>query len=299
MKELYAAALALSFSWSVDAATTWMRCDYCAPAQAEAMVISGPAPATRGVYNLAQNWASKFEIHYEQVGPGCVINGGSSPTGKDDTTKITGTCEYRNVAYSVPLESDESTFFAELFEFYIATGGGLKETINVDAAELGLPYCPDTECVNAGTTAYDVARNFGVAQRLREYTRSALEARRQLGLRLFDWLVARTEVAVHGLDANTRVVVRFSGGSTAVIEFTVETPHGVITGTFDPNGNPVWETAADAREGEGEFEHSFSVSDFLQHARRLGISITDSGSASRIFTCENDGRNGVRCRRGG
>ncbi|MBK8067176.1 MAG: hypothetical protein IPK27_06000 [Rhodanobacteraceae bacterium] len=289
------AILAMAATGVCLAETTWVRCDYCTPAMAEQMAAMAAPSSFRGIYNLPQNWASKFEISREQVGMGCATNG-KDPSLKGDA-KAGGACTYQNVAYPVPLASDESSFFADLYDFYIATGGTLKESIDVDAAELGLPGCPQSECVSAGMTAYDVARNFGVEQRVREYTRRALQARRAAGLRLIDWIVARLEAIFHGIDTYTRVVVRFTpGGSTAVIEFTPETPHGVVTGTFDPDGNPVWRNASDAREGEGEFSHGFSVTDFLEHARRLGIPVVDAGVGPR-YACRSDGANGIVCHR--
>ncbi len=296
-----AAAVFLS-PLSAGAQTVWQRCDNCSQSQAAAMAAPGTAPAYRGVFNLGQGWWEKFEVYSEGVGPGCIERRPAS--GKDDKSAngadSIGQCHYQNVAYSIPFDSPEVEYFQALRDLYLATSGTLKEQFDVDASELGLPSCPASECVSAVTTAYDVERNFGVSQRVRQFARDAL-ASRSLALRVVDRAIAIANAQIWGVDGSIVViVVRFTGGSFVVIAFTEATPQGVVTGAFDPNGNPVWGNAGDAREGSGEFTYHFNVEDFLEHARRIGIPIggpLGSNTTTR-YTCRNDGRNGVVCRRG-
>lgn len=283
-------------------ATDWQRCDNCTEADAINLVKIGTTPATRGIYSLAGGWWSKFEIYSESVGTGCAPNVLDPSNKQAIAGKPRSECEYQNIAYPIETSETESAYFEALRDLFVATDGTLKELLEVDAVELNLPICSEAECVDPGTTAYDVRRNFGVAQRVREYTVAALRARSNV-LRVMDRAVAMYEAHVWGADATmTTIVVRFTpDNSWIVIEISPGAPDGTIVGFYDPNGNPIWERG-DQQEGTTTFAHPFQVEHFLMHAQRIGTQIDSpiGPGGSHQVTCEPiDGGTGIRCRRGG
>ena len=254
-------------------------------------MVNGPVPAVRGVYNLSQGWWQKFEIYFEGVGPNCIERrpgGGGKFDRADVAADVALGCTYRNVAYPVALDSGETEFLQELHAFYIASGATLKEVIAFTGSDLNLPPCSFQECVNPGTSAYDVSRNIGVSQRVREATVAAL-ANRSAARRIMDNAAAMVDIHFFGADLAIEVRVTFADGSVVLINVTEAVPGGTIEHTLDPSGNAVWEVGG-GQEGTFTLPTHDNVADFLDHARRIF-------SERSGYACGSDGGTGVICRR--
>ena len=303
---IFAAAL-ITLSATANA-TEWVRCDSCSPGQAGSMVLGGHAPFEKVVVNPAQRWALKFEVRSEGSGPGCSPE--RRPGGKAVTNGTKGfggvggggNCTYQNVAYEVPLTTEEAGFKDALAEYYAETGGTMKTGIQIDYSALNLPHCPPSDCVWINRTAYDVMRTFVVQRDVNQAVRDMLNFVSAFG-RILDYVAGALNIVLLGGNMDLAVTVTFADGSTVTILFSESVPAGEITQSRDGAGMPIMNSGnMSGFNGSWTYPYGSGNNVFLDHAACLGVPIANNCySPTRAVTCSWNvsGTSGaLQCRNG-
>lgn len=177
----------------------------------------------------------------------------------------------RNVATEIALAQDDQEFADTWAALYRASNGSMKVDTVVSVNNLNLPYCPETDCVRGGRSAYDVVRSASVETDVRNAIARILNSISAIG-RIMDWAVTAAHVIIGGGDvAIISVLVEFEDGSHAVYVFNSQTnPNGERTEARDPAGNDIM-TPDNAWRfvGTHSFPNSALAGNFLDHASRI------------------------------
>ncbi len=294
------------------AQTVWTECQGCNQWSAKTIAEQGWAPATRVIFDAAQNVAWKFDVQREQVGQNCQINGAENPA--DDTSpsrtndrvssstvNAAGSCQWQNVACQTSMDSADAKIMLLLRDAYVETGGTFKASIPINRDDIFVPHCG--HCVQTSGSGYDVVNDMMYRNQLRTSVNEYMRSLQAPIVRLRNLVEQAFEIVLLGGDMTVTFIVTFPDGTIVPVVFDAQNSMGFIDPdrVTDENGNPIMSQAN--RDSFAHFGAVYRTSDaaenFLRNAERLGVPVTraryeERRTVSCTWKCENTSA-GVSC----
>lgn len=299
------ALVSLLFASTCQAQTVWIECQGCNQWSAKSIAEQGLAPATRVIFDAAQNVAWKYDVLREQVGQNCQIQrpGDSKDNSSDDRLSVTarepkasavGQCQWANVAYTMPLDSGDLETMALLRDAYVESGGTWKSSIPINRDDIFVPTCG--HCVAPSGSGYDVVNDMMYRNQLRTSVNNYLRSIQAPIARLINYVAQGVEIVFLGGDMTITFIVTFPDGTIVPVVFDAQNSMGFIDPdrVTDENGSPIMN-----QSNTDTFAHFGSVyrtadaaENFLRNAERLGVPVTRAGggggrTVSCTWQCEN------------
>lgn len=293
------ALVSSAFVSTCHARAIWTECQGCSQWNAKSIAEQGLAPATRVIFDAAQNVAWKYDVLREQVGQNCQIQrpGGSrndangdslSDTASKPTVNAAGECQWANVAYSTFLDSDDLEIMALLHDAYLETGGTWKSSRSISRDDIFVPDC--AYCVTPSGSGYDVVNDMMYRSQLRTSVNDYLRSIQQPTAKLIDGILQGLEISFLGGDMTITVMVTFADGTIVPVVFDDQNPMGFIDPdrVTDENGNALMNQGN--RDAFAHFGAVYRTADaaenFLRNAERLGVPVTRAhGGGGRTVSC--------------
>jgi hypothetical protein len=293
-------ALVLLFLTSASHAQTgWIECQGCNQWSAKSIAEQGWAPATRIIFDAAQNTAWKFDVQREQVGPNCQVNVVGDPKGQagasrtnggvsGPTNNAFGSCQWANIAYPTMLDSADTEVMVLLHDAFIETGGTWKRAIPINRDDIFIMTC--SYCVEPSGSGYDVVNDMQFRNQLRDGVGAFVNSLRSSLANLMSYVGHAVEVAFLNGTMSLTIVVKFPDGTLVPVVFNDQSPLGNIDEDLvtDENGRQLMNQG-----NRDTFAHFGAVyaspsgaENFLRNAERLGVEVTRAGGGGgRTINC--------------
>jgi hypothetical protein len=291
-------------------AETWVRCDNCSPAQAQAAAVAAGPEQLIVVFSARDNTANAFYTQTEVVGNGCQPlrpgeSGGQKALRMRNAVSVSaGQCSYVTVALPTTLDADKQQLVDAFHGAYVETNGTMQKVAYVNIADIpNAPTGPGPVANDpGGITAYDVQNNLIVRTQLATAATAYVTSAAGNLNHLIASIASLVGVSIAGTEHQLNLIITFHDGSRAQLDFTLHTDKPELYMAEDPNGVPVMVVGggnAAQYLGNHAFNSNRDLNNFLNNAALNGVIIVDhhigGTSASCSSSIAEDGTVTVSC----